>query len=123
MKSWDLKSDNADVGIHSVYTIPYEDWSLDYIKPKPVCIRKGGNCIPSTFRNPPETKKIQFEQEEEGELGKNRPPIREYNESSYVWLNPSETFIDLKGKVPHVDYYTFIVHYYQPNFPGVYILM
>ncbi|KAJ8973563.1 hypothetical protein NQ317_009587 [Molorchus minor] len=113
----DLKSVNANVGIHSIYAIPLEDWSLDYIKPKSVCIRKDGECILSTFRNPPETKKIQFEQDVNGEIGKNKPTFVLTNETTYVWLNPSETFIDLKGKVPHPGYYTFIVQYYQPNFP------
>ncbi|XP_074042767.1 laminin subunit alpha [Leptinotarsa decemlineata] len=112
-----LKGDNANVGIHAVYAIPYEEWSLDFIKPKPVCIRKNGKCIKSSFRNPPETKKIQFEQEIEGELGKNRPPVKGNNESSYIWLNPSYNSIDLKGRVPFPGYYTFIVHYYQPQFP------
>lgn len=110
-----------NVGVHSIYAVPYEEWSLDYIKPKPVCIRKDEQCIPFSFRIPPESKKIQFEQDVEGELGKNRPPIRENNETSYVWLNPSETFVDLKGKVTYPGYYTFVLHYYQPHFPGTQI--
>lgn len=114
-----LKGENSQVGIHSVYAVPLEEWSLDYINPRPVCIRKDGKCVPSSYRNPPETKKIQFEQDVEGELGKNRPPVKVSNETSYVWLNPAENSVDLKGKVPYPGYYTFVVHYYQPDYPGI----
>ncbi|XP_060535680.1 laminin subunit alpha [Cylas formicarius] len=113
----DLKSDNSNVGIHSVYAIPYEEWSLDYIKPQPVCIRKDGKCIHGSFRNFPESKTISFDQEIEGELGKNRPPVRIFNNETYIWLNEGDKSIDLKGKVNTPGYYTFVLHYYQPDFP------
>lgn len=106
------------MGIHSIYLVPYDAWSLDYIKPKPVCIRKNGECISASFRNPPETKKIQFEQELEGELAKNRPIVMLYNNNSFVWLNKAHNDVDMKGKVPEPGYYTFVLHYYQPDFPG-----
>ncbi|CAG9821860.1 unnamed protein product [Phaedon cochleariae] len=112
-----LQGVQSNVGIHSVYAIPYEEWSLDFIKPRPVCIRKNGKCHPSLFRDPPESKKIQFELEMEGELGKNRPPVKVNNETSYMWLNPNDATIDLKGKVSVPGYYSFILHYYQPQFP------
>ncbi|XP_057663543.1 laminin subunit alpha [Diorhabda carinulata] len=109
---------DANVGIHSVIAIPYEDWSLDFITPKPVCIRKNGECIPTTFPNPPETKKIPFDQEIMGEIGKNKPPIKELYNNSYVWLNPSDKSIDIRGKVPFPGDHSFIVHYYQPHSPA-----
>nr|CAI5850401.1 unnamed protein product [Callosobruchus analis] len=108
---------NTNVGVHSVYAIPYDEWSMDQIMPKPVCVRKNGTCIPSTFHNPPETKKIQFEDEVEGELAKNRPPLFVDNETTYVWLNATDNTVDLKGKVPSPGYYTFILHYRQPHYP------
>lgn len=110
-----FQGNNANVGIHSIYVIPYEEWSLDYIQPKPVCIRKNGTCVPSAFRDLPETKKIQFEREIEGELAKNRPVT-----DTGVWLTPSESSLDMRGKVASPGYYTFILHYYQPNLPGEY---
>lgn len=99
------------MGIHSVVAIPFSEWSLDYIKPKSVCIRKNGTCIPTSFRYPPETKKIQFE-ESNNELSKI------LQNTTYMFLNPEDDTIDLKGKVPNPGYYTFVVHYYQPNFQG-----
>ncbi|CAG9771124.1 unnamed protein product [Ceutorhynchus assimilis] len=113
----DLKSNSSNVGIHSVYLIPYEEWSLDYIKPKRVCIKKNGECITGSFRNPPETKKIQFEQELEGELAKNRPQVLLYNNNSFIWLNKGYSNVDMRGKVPEPGYYTFVLHYYQPDYP------
>ncbi|ERL89440.1 hypothetical protein D910_06807 [Dendroctonus ponderosae] len=113
----DLKSNSSNVGIHSIYLIPFNDWSLDYIKPKPVCIRKNGECIASSFRNPPETKKIQFEQDLEGSAAINKPSVVLINNSSFVWLNKRYATIDMRGKVPDPGYYTFVLHYYQPDYP------
>lgn len=105
-----VQSSNADVGIHSIVAIPYEEWSLGYIKPKSVCIRKDGKCIPASFPYPPDTKKIQF--------AENNELATTLFNNTYMWLNPSYDTLDLKGKVPSPGYYTFIVHYYQPNFQG-----
>lgn len=105
------------MGIHSVVAIPYESWSLDYIRPKPVCMSKNGVCVQATFRNPPESKKIQFEQEAEGGIPVQAPVVN-FNTTSYVYLNPTEKIIDIKGKVPQPGLYVFVVQYYQPDFPG-----
>ncbi|CAG9836790.1 unnamed protein product [Diabrotica balteata] len=113
-----ITSPSANVGIHSVTVIPFEDWSLDFITPQPVCIRRDGECIPFSFHNPPETKKIPFDQEVMGEIGKNKPPVKEFYNNSFIWLNPSDTSLDIKGKVPVPGFYTFMVHYYQPHSPA-----
>ncbi|XP_030765960.1 laminin subunit alpha [Sitophilus oryzae] len=113
-----LKSEDSNVGIHSIYLIPYAEWSLDFIKPKPVCVSKDGNCVVGSFINPPETKKIQFEQDVEEELLKNRPPIHQYNNNTYIWLNKGYNTMDLRGKVPYAGYYSFVLHYYQPDHPA-----
>jgi hypothetical protein len=68
-------------------------------------------CIPASFRNPPETKKIQFEEN-------NAPLAATLLNTTYMWLNPNYNTLDLKGKVPSPGYYSFVVHYYQPNFQG-----
>lgn len=111
-----FQSNNSNVGIHSLVAIPLESWSLDYIKPKPVCIRKDGVCIQSSFPNPPESKKIQFEQDSDENLAL-QVPVRMLNTTKYVFLNPSENMIDLRGNVPQPGYYVFVVQYYQPDFP------
>ncbi|KAF7271317.1 hypothetical protein GWI33_015789 [Rhynchophorus ferrugineus] len=113
-----LNSQDANVALHSIYLVPYDEWSLDFIKPKPVCVRKDGNCVAGSFRNPPEMKKIQIEQEIEEELLKNRPPVLLYNNNSYIWLNKNYNTMDLRGKVPSNGYYSFVLHYYQPDHPA-----
>lgn len=37
---------------------------------------------------------------------------------TYVLLNKENEFVDLRGKTPGPGYYTFILHYYQPFYPG-----
>lgn len=41
---WDPK-----IGFLNVTAIPVNQWNLDYIRPSPVCIKKDGQCIPTTF--------------------------------------------------------------------------
>ncbi|KAK4877517.1 hypothetical protein RN001_010023 [Aquatica leii] len=109
-----LESVKANVGIHSVVAIPVEEWSLDFVKPKPVCIKKDNKCVQSTYADPPESKKIQFEQETEG-MAK-RKIYKFSNDSAYIQLNPLDDMIDLHGKVINPGVYAFIVHYFQPDF-------
>lgn len=40
--------------------IPTEDWSLDYIQPKPLCVRKDGKCVSGKFPTPPDSKKVRI---------------------------------------------------------------
>lgn len=75
-------------------------------------MRKDGKCISASFRNPPETTKIRFEEITDPIT------INLYN-VTYVLLNEHNNTIDLKGKVNAPGYYTFVVHYYQPNFKGI----
>lgn len=102
--------------------IPYNSWSLDYIKPKPVCVRKDGVCVAATFPSPQETKKIQLEQDVEENLT-TTVPIKTVNATTYVFLNPANNVISVRGKVPQPDYYAFVVQYYQPDFPSMIFLL
>ncbi|CAG9860176.1 unnamed protein product [Phyllotreta striolata] len=113
-----LKSTQSNVGIQSVTAIPLSEWSLDFITPKPVCVRKNDDCIPFTFPDLPESKRIPFNQEtgDVDELAKNRPPTRQISNTTYVWLNPADTTVDLRGKVPQPGAYAILVHYHQPHY-------
>lgn len=106
------------MGIHSIVAVPWSDWSLDYIRPRSVCIRRDGECLKSMFPSPPESKKLQFEQEVDGGEDQSLPPVIKDNTTSYIYLNGKNPMIDLKGKVTNPGYYMFVVHYYQPDFPG-----
>lgn len=46
------------MAIHSVTAIPLEDWSLDYIRPKSVCIKKDDQCIQTTYPIAPDSMKV-----------------------------------------------------------------
>ena len=52
--------DNTTVAIQSVTAVPVEEWSLDFIRPKPVCVKKDGQCVPSMYPNAPDYKKVIF---------------------------------------------------------------
>ncbi|XP_018320894.1 laminin subunit alpha [Agrilus planipennis] len=110
-------ADDANIGVQSIVAIPYDEWSLDYIKPRPVCILKDGNCISSRYPTPPESKKVQFELDADVEGNVTRPVHKISNDSSYIYLEPSDNMIDLHAKVPVPGYYSFVVQYYQPDNP------
>lgn len=52
------KEGEGSVAIESVVAVPEDSWNLDYVKPKPVCVRKNGKCVQSTFYTPAEAKKV-----------------------------------------------------------------
>lgn len=100
------------MGIQSILAIPVEEWSLDYIKLKPICIKKEGSCITSSFPDPPESKKAHFE------LDSTHSTHQFSNASTYIRLDASENMVDMRAKVNSPGTYVFVVHYYQPDHPG-----
>lgn len=114
-----LKADGpANVAIDCVVAIPLEDWSLDYIQPKPLCIRKNGKCLSSNFPTPPDSKKIEPEGENLEDVSTIRPPMIADNASTLVYLDYQNPTVDVEGNVPEPGQYVFVVHYYQPDHPG-----
>lgn len=107
-----------NVGIKSVVAIPMDQWSLDYIRPKPVCVRKDGKCVKAEFPPAPESKKVKFEQTSDQET-KPRPPNVYDNTTHLIYLDHNDAMIDVRSKVPSPGPYVFIVQYYQPNYPGL----
>ncbi|CAH0382822.1 unnamed protein product [Bemisia tabaci] len=114
-----LKTEEPEttVGVESVTAIPYDKWSLDYILPKPACVRKDGKCIPSSFRNPPESVKVEFEAGAPEQVAKELPTGIYDNQTGLIFLNHADPMIDVRAKVPNPSYYSFVVHYYQPDHP------
>ncbi|KAK3929045.1 Laminin subunit alpha [Frankliniella fusca] len=112
-----LKSEGpANAAIDCVVAVPLEDWSLDYIQPKPLCVRKDGECVGANFPTPPDSKKI--EPENEDDVSTVRPPMISDNTSSLIYLDYANPSVDVEGKVPGPGQYVFVVHYYQPDHPG-----
>lgn len=98
--------------------IPYDTWSLDYIGPKSVCMRKDGKCVAARFPNAPDSKKVKFEVGNEQQISKIRPPHIHDNTSNLIYLDHNDAMVDIRSKVPYPGYYVFVVHYYQPDYPG-----
>lgn len=110
--------DHSRVGIESVVALPLDKWSLDYINPNPACVRKDGKCIQSFYPNPPDTKKVEFKFGNEARLAKTAPKDIYDNTTALIVLDHEDSIVDLSGKVPGPGPYVFIVHFYQPDFPG-----
>lgn len=42
--------------------------------------------------------------------------------TSLVYLNHSDPMVDITGQLNYAGYYVFVVHYYQPYYPGIYLV-
>lgn len=110
--------DHSRVGIESVVALPLDQWSLDYINPNPSCIKKDGKCIQSFYPTPPDTKKVEFKNGNEPHIATTAPRNIFDNTTALIDLHHGDSIVDLAGKVPGPGAYVFIVHFYQPDFPG-----
>lgn len=110
--------DHSRVGIESIVALPLDKWSLDFINPNPSCVKKDGKCIQSFYPTPPDTKKIEFKVGNENRLSTTAPKDIFDNSTSLIILDHEDSIVDLAGKVPSPGAYVFIVHFYQPDFPG-----
>ncbi|XP_046976709.1 laminin subunit alpha [Vanessa cardui] len=102
-------------GIKSIIAIPESEWHLDYITPRPYCLRRDGRCIPAVFPTAVDSKKVEIETGTGGNRDI-RPPILD-NSTIVVYLAPEFEPIKIESKVPSPGDYIFVVHYYQPNHP------
>lgn len=109
--------DSANVAIKSIVAIPYEQWSLDYIRPNPVCVRKDGKCVKADFPIAPDSKKVKIEQKDKNETSYKPRPPNMIDNTTVFFLDKNAERIEIPAKVPHGGYYVFVVQYYQPNFP------
>lgn len=106
----------SHVAIKSIAAIPYEDWSLDYIQPTPVCVRQNGKCVAATFRNAPDSKKIEFEQEHDDRIALKLPEVYD-NSTKLIYLQRENPTIVINSKVLNPGRYVVLIKYYQPNHP------
>ncbi|XP_066588247.1 laminin subunit alpha [Prorops nasuta] len=105
----------SNVAINSVVAIPIQDWSLDYIKPKSVCVKKNGKCVQGIFPEASEAKKIEFETTSED--SEHLPQGIFDNTTKLIYLNEKNPMVDVHAKVPEAGDYIFVVQYYQPDHP------
>ncbi|GFT24269.1 laminin subunit alpha [Trichonephila clavipes] len=113
-----MVDDYSDVAIDEVAFVPANLWHMDYIVPKPLCIRKDGQCIESEYLPVPESTKIEFESGY-NEYQKASVLPNGVTDTDIVLVNLKEldNVIDLQGSVSTPGLYAFIVHYYQPDHP------
>ncbi|XP_060809379.1 laminin subunit alpha [Amyelois transitella] len=102
-------------GIKSIIAIPEADWHLDYMTPRPYCLRRNGKCEPAVFSAAVDSKKVEIETGSGGDTV-TRPPILD-NSTTVVYLAPSTEPVKIETKVPSPGDYIFVVHYYQPDHP------
>ncbi|XP_049885179.1 laminin subunit alpha [Pectinophora gossypiella] len=102
-------------GIKSVTAVPESEWHLDYITPRPYCLRRNGKCDPAVFSAAVDSKKVEIESGTGGDR-ETRPPILD-NSTVVVYLAPQSEPIRLESKVPAPGDYMFLLHYYQPDHP------
>jgi laminin alpha 3/5 len=108
---------NNEVAVKSVVAIQAEDWSVDYLNPKSVCVRKDGKCIQGMFPEAPDAKKIELEQNNQILDAASTPEGVYDNSSKFIYLNSQDVIVDIPAKVPHPGDYVFVVQYYQPDYP------
>ncbi|XP_031783644.1 laminin subunit alpha [Nasonia vitripennis] len=107
----------TNVAIKSVVAIPAQDWSVDYLQPKSVCVRKDGKCIEGVFPEASDAKRIDLEDNNQL-IDAATTPVGIYdNSTKFIYLNGKDAMIDKPAKVPHPGDYVFVVHYYQPDYP------
>ncbi|KAM3968484.1 laminin subunit alpha [Aphomia sociella] len=101
-------------GIKSIIAIPESDWHLDYITPRPYCLRQNSRCEPAVF-SAIDSKKVEIETGSGGDQV-TRPPILD-NSTTVVFLSPDTEPVKVDTVVPSPNNYMLIVHYYQPDHP------
>lgn len=107
----------SNVAIDSVVAVPHEQWSLDYLKPKSICVRKDGKCVKGEFPGAADAKKIEFEGSGTAIESPSRPFGIYDNTSRLICLDAENTMVDVRAKVVRPGDYTFVVQYYQPDYP------
>ncbi|XP_049703370.2 laminin subunit alpha [Helicoverpa armigera] len=103
------------VGIKSIVAIPETEWHLDYITPRPYCLRRNGKCEPANFAASVDSKKIEIESGTGGDRDI-RPPSLD-NATAVIYLIPDAEPVRIESKIPAAGDYMFMVHYYQPVHP------
>ncbi|XP_034480299.1 laminin subunit alpha [Drosophila innubila] len=116
--------DDFRVPIISVTAIPVEQWSIDYIKPSPVCVIHDKKCATPKFRSVPDSKKIEFETDHEDRIATNKPPYAVLDERvKLVHLDSRQDgSIVIESKVSDPNRYVILIKYYQPNHPKYQVL-
>ncbi|XP_053667229.1 laminin subunit alpha [Anopheles marshallii] len=113
-----VETSSGSIAIKSITAIPYEDWSTDYIRPNSVCVMQGGNCVQTSYRTAPDSKKIEFETENEYLIAENVPSQLYDNSTKLILLDQNQTELAIEAKIQHPNRYVLIVKFFQPDHPS-----
>jgi laminin, alpha 3/5 len=78
---------------------------------------KNGECIPSTFRTAPDSRKVEFEYENDDKIAETSPVDIHDNSTKLVYLDHKIARVEIKSKVPEPGRYVVLVKFYQPDHP------
>ncbi|XP_058060994.1 laminin subunit alpha [Anopheles bellator] len=112
----DLSS--AAVAIKSLTAIPYEDWTTDYIRPNSVCVMQSGKCVQTSYRSAPDSKKIEFEAENETRLAGELPKMLFDSSTKLILLDNRRPEVSTYSAVQHPNRYVLIIKFFQPDHPS-----
>ncbi|XP_054153409.1 laminin subunit alpha-like [Oppia nitens] len=110
--------------LDAIAAVPYpNNWRIDNLIPRFVCIKKNGQCIESTFSVVPEANKIELEKDQNKDRISSRLPFESKDSldpslPKLIYLEEKEPTVDIRGTVPRKGLYTFVLHYFQPENPG-----
>lgn len=63
---------------------------------------------------------VEFESGNDLKLSMITPPDAFNKTAGYIYLDDEEPEVTVKGKVAQPGEYVFVIHYYQPDYPGNY---
>lgn len=103
--------------IKSIAAIPVHEWSIDLISPSPVCVIKDGECVQATYLAAPDSKKIEFETNNEDRIAVDPypPGLPTNDDSKLIYLDQNNSTVEVRAKVAEPGRYHIVIKFYQPN--------
>lgn len=102
--------------IKSVAAIPVNEWSIDLITPSPVCVIKDGECVQATYLAAPDSKKIEFETNNEERIAEKNPGgLSADDDSKLIYLDHNNSTAEIRSKVAAPGRYHIVIKFYQPD--------
>ncbi|XP_021568496.1 laminin subunit alpha-3, partial [Carlito syrichta] len=122
-----LRAHEAQFLLHQVCIIPFEEFSVEYVRPQVHCIASYGRfvnqsatCVSLAHETPPTA--LILDVPSGGSLPRlSQDPSPSVDVVSGVTLKAPQNQVTLKGLVPHLGRYIFVIHFYQatcPTFPA-----
>lgn len=101
--------------IKSIAAIPVHEWSIDLITPSPVCVIKDGECVQATYLAAPDSKKIEFETNNEERVAQTNPVGLALEDLKLIYLDQNNSTVEIRSKVAEPGRYHIVIKFYQPN--------